>query len=360
MKKKIFISFAIFTVLILLFFFSLHFTFAQDWEVDYPVDPQPGSLPEYINFIYTFAFTVGAVLAVVMIIIGGIQWSTQTINPQQKAAAKDRVTKAITGLVALFVIFIVLKFINPDFLVLKDIDIQDAPDEDWVNVPGVESYDPFDSQYSFATDGDMGQAILGGKLNEKIPGIAGTYALDEYYNSENYYNYEPTKNTEKSHPCEIAGEKRPTCGSYCMGLCRRLNRLPGNGSPNPNVFGMIRYRGLGPNGLQKTMKDAGSGLDRIDCQCFASPDRTWKGAHTYKKVITTTNNIETIMTEVQKWYNENHDACYPICHKGLGYEWGYTSAISDENTIVAGGWPEWGLGVPTLGSRVYAFCTCIR
>lgn len=122
------------------FFFGKFSNKVFAWEVDYPFNPpKEGDLPSFINYIYTTSFFVGSFLAVLMIIIGGIQWATPTSNPNVKFAAKKRITNAIVGLILLFTMYLILNAINPDFLRLKDINPQEnqiqhsqAPDyEDW-------------------------------------------------------------------------------------------------------------------------------------------------------------------------------------------------------------------------------------
>lgn len=125
MKKKAIIILVLFVFIASFIFLTTESSFASNaewggWEITYPWNPPEPNLPQYIKYIYQISFWIGAFLAVIMIIIGGIEWSGAAANPQLKAAAKDKITRSIIGLLALFSIYIVLRTINPDLVRLKD------------------------------------------------------------------------------------------------------------------------------------------------------------------------------------------------------------------------------------------------
>jgi hypothetical protein len=62
-------------------------------------DANIGSIYELINNIAMFALTLAGTLAVIFIIIGGIQLSLSAGNPQGQEKAKKTITNAIGGLV---------------------------------------------------------------------------------------------------------------------------------------------------------------------------------------------------------------------------------------------------------------------
>lgn len=64
------------------------------------------------TFIKLLSGLVGVVV-VIMIAIGGIQYSTARDNPQATAAAKQRIINAILGLIAYLFIFAFLQYIVP-------------------------------------------------------------------------------------------------------------------------------------------------------------------------------------------------------------------------------------------------------
>lgn len=72
-------------------------------------------LGEYINIIVTIVIAVAGVLAVVMLIIGGVQYMT-TDALAGKSNARETITKAILGLVLALASYIILKTINPNLV----------------------------------------------------------------------------------------------------------------------------------------------------------------------------------------------------------------------------------------------------
>src|SRR3990167_3721226 len=67
----------------------------------------------YFSTLYTAALSVAVALALVMIVIGGIQYSTSFANPGAKEDAKKRITGALIGLVLALVSWLILNTINP-------------------------------------------------------------------------------------------------------------------------------------------------------------------------------------------------------------------------------------------------------
>ena len=120
---------AILIISLILIFLSINISLAFKWEINYPFGNPSPDLPSYINSIYKIAFFLGSFLAVLMIVVAGIQWATPTSNPSVKVAAKKRLTNAIIGLVLLFAMYLVLKAINPDILILKDLNVQKPTSE---------------------------------------------------------------------------------------------------------------------------------------------------------------------------------------------------------------------------------------
>jgi len=77
----------------------------------------PDALGSYFNILFNLALGLGAVLAVVMIVIGGIQYmGTESVF--NKGENKSRITNAVWGLLILLGCFIILKTINSDLLTL--------------------------------------------------------------------------------------------------------------------------------------------------------------------------------------------------------------------------------------------------
>lgn len=72
-----------------------------------------GNLPQYLNQLYLALIAIGALIAVVKIIMAGVKWSFSGIVTD-KAAAKSDIKGALLGLAILLAPYVVLKEINPE------------------------------------------------------------------------------------------------------------------------------------------------------------------------------------------------------------------------------------------------------
>jgi hypothetical protein len=79
------------------------------------VDLSTLSLGDYLNQIFQIALGILMVLAVIMIVVGGVQYMTSEAI-FQKTEAKDTITKAVAGLILGLGIFVILNTINPRLL----------------------------------------------------------------------------------------------------------------------------------------------------------------------------------------------------------------------------------------------------
>src|SRR3989344_2011113 len=105
------------TLLLFLFASSLFFSIASA-----AIDPAPTATSNtdftgYAKFIYPFVISVGAILAVIMLIIAGLQM--MTASEGQRTAAKERIQNALLGLLLLVGVYLILKTINPALLNLQ-------------------------------------------------------------------------------------------------------------------------------------------------------------------------------------------------------------------------------------------------
>lgn len=99
------------------------------WEIEYPWEPpQPGNLPEYVVYIYRFAIWGSGIVAMLMIIIGGVLYMTSMEDPEKKKDARDRIKSALFGLLLLFGIYIILNTINPELTIARLPQVRPAPD----------------------------------------------------------------------------------------------------------------------------------------------------------------------------------------------------------------------------------------
>ena len=84
---------------------------------------------EYITAIYTFALGLGTLLAMLMIVIGAVQY-TLSESATKKEDRIDRITSAVLGLSLLLAATLILNFVNPQIPELSD------PTVPLVTVPG--------------------------------------------------------------------------------------------------------------------------------------------------------------------------------------------------------------------------------
>jgi type IV secretory pathway VirB2 component (pilin) len=68
---------------------------------------------EYVQLVYTFLLGAGSLLAVLMVMIGGLQWVMARGNQTAIGNAKERMSKAIMGIVLLFGAVTIMTFIDP-------------------------------------------------------------------------------------------------------------------------------------------------------------------------------------------------------------------------------------------------------
>ena len=77
------------------------------------------TLGGYLSNIYALGIGLAGVLAVLMIVIGGIQYVGSGMSPSGKNDARDRITNAILGLLLALHSWIILNTIDPNLVSLK-------------------------------------------------------------------------------------------------------------------------------------------------------------------------------------------------------------------------------------------------
>jgi len=82
-----------------------------------------GDLPTYINTIYTWLLPAAALVAVVMMMLGGLQYVLSRGKEKYISKGKERITNAITGLVLLLSVFVILNLIDPRLTSLNPLKI---------------------------------------------------------------------------------------------------------------------------------------------------------------------------------------------------------------------------------------------
>ncbi len=76
------------------------------------------TLPGYLNSLFTLAISIAAVLAVIMVVVGGLRYMS-TDSVMGKHEGKDQITSAVLGLILLLTSWLILYVINPSILNLN-------------------------------------------------------------------------------------------------------------------------------------------------------------------------------------------------------------------------------------------------
>ena len=118
-KKTIFIIAFISAI-----FVGASFMIAQAYEplVRLPGLPTTGSinLSQYIIGLYNFLLSIVGIVAVMMLIIGGMKYITAAGNASIIGDAKDTITNALFGLLLALLSWVIVSTINPDVLYIKN------------------------------------------------------------------------------------------------------------------------------------------------------------------------------------------------------------------------------------------------
>ena len=93
---------------------------AQQYQLLEPlptiVAGQSVTLSTYLEAVFAFGISIAGILAVAMIVIGGIQYMTAYGNPSAVGDAKERITQALLGLLLAVAAWLILYTINPDLI----------------------------------------------------------------------------------------------------------------------------------------------------------------------------------------------------------------------------------------------------
>ena len=120
--KKFFLLSPIFLVVAFMLL-SVLFNVAVAAKGYMPLEPLPGMEKNveikptaYLSALYTFGITLAGMLAVIMIIIGAVQYMTAAGRTGSVEGGKEKIWNAIWGLLLVFASYMVLEIINPDLV----------------------------------------------------------------------------------------------------------------------------------------------------------------------------------------------------------------------------------------------------
>lgn len=78
---------------------------------------------QYVSALYQYGIIVAAILATVMLMVGGFLWLTSGGNPSRITRGKEFITSSLSGLLLALFSFIILYTINPNLVNLKAISV---------------------------------------------------------------------------------------------------------------------------------------------------------------------------------------------------------------------------------------------
>ncbi len=88
-------------------------------EVAFGGKKEFSNIGDFLKTNFNLAITFAGILAVIMIVIAGVQWVTSGGNSEMITSAKKRIGGALTGLLIAYLSFTILNTINPDLVNLR-------------------------------------------------------------------------------------------------------------------------------------------------------------------------------------------------------------------------------------------------
>lgn len=153
----------------------------------------------FIQVIYEYLMYAAGVLAVIVIMVGGVQWITAGGNQSKIGEAKERVTSAIIGLGLALGSYLILFTINTDLVKIHDLNMP--------SIVPIDTYCQKDQQVTFDAINNPIDAVYDARLrnlgiNDFILADQVAISGEEAYCGFNYYH-------------EVEGIKYECQGSYC-------------------------------------------------------------------------------------------------------------------------------------------------
>src|SRR3989338_7625403 len=201
----------------------------------------------FISYIYRYGMIFAGILAVLIIIVSGLQWTASGGNSSTIESAKTRITGAITGLVLVSASYIILNTINPSTINLRlpqvwliRADAIKNSFEYCMNIPAkpdgangflIPKVAPYSADYQSIPEGSYVQAFA----------IQGDDRITQ--------GYFPDKLESHSTPCgskmTIQGTSGSSCtGSYCPPgqYCdAKTGKCDATLFPNGGIGGQIKW-----------------------------------------------------------------------------------------------------------------------
>ena len=105
-----------------------------DFANSVQINPETGVVTSnllglYVAAIYRYLLGAGALIAVTMLMVGGVQYATARGESKAVSQGKERITNAIIGLVLLFLAFDIAFFIDPGTVAFKSLKFKSIPEK---------------------------------------------------------------------------------------------------------------------------------------------------------------------------------------------------------------------------------------
>ncbi len=117
-------------------------------------------LGEYIAAVYKYAVTIASLVAVIMVIVAGFQWTASGGSPEMITSAKKRLVGAVTGLILAVGSYVILYAINPELVQFRSLRVKYVESLPFVDSHGVED-DSVQGQVATSFDAPEGGNIIG-------------------------------------------------------------------------------------------------------------------------------------------------------------------------------------------------------
>lgn len=88
-------------------------------EISFGGKKEFANIGEFIKTNYNLGLTIAGILALIMIVVAGVQWTTSGGNSEMISGAKKRITGALTGLLIAYLSYVILNTVNPAMVNLR-------------------------------------------------------------------------------------------------------------------------------------------------------------------------------------------------------------------------------------------------
>lgn len=147
--------------------------FAQGLEVEYPDLPgipplsEKPTLPEYLRYIYVFSIIIAGLVAFASLVYGGFRYLTSVGQPLAMAAGREQITAGIIGLMILLSSYLILATINPQLIILKEVehDLEEVPE---VIIPPIPPAERKDLAFQIPLGKIIEEAVLSGEAESQL------------------------------------------------------------------------------------------------------------------------------------------------------------------------------------------------